>query len=221
MAAERLYLTQSTISAHIHLLEEALQTRLIERGARKKLQLTQDGKRVYTAAQEILNRCEALQALAFDDQNEQLSIAASTVPSQYVLPGVLSDFLRRYRQTQYYLRRGDSQEVHRLLENGEARLGFVGAKLDGKRYVYHPLLQDKLVLIAPPEERLKKAQEAGMYGADLLGEPMIFREENSGTQHEGVAYLQSKGVDVKHLHVALALMYSTSELLPFQVVPFT
>ena len=127
LAAERLYLTQSTISAHIHLLEEALQTRLIERGARKKLQLTQDGKRVYTAAQEILNRCEALQALAFDDQNEQLSIAASTVPSQYVLPGVLSDFLRRYRQTQYYLRRGDSQEVHRLMENGEARLGVVGA----------------------------------------------------------------------------------------------
>ena len=56
-AAQELHLTQSTVSMHIQSLEDILGTQLIVRGARKRFSLTEDGKRVYAAAKDILSRC--------------------------------------------------------------------------------------------------------------------------------------------------------------------
>ena len=45
-AAEAMYLTQSTVSAHINGLEQILGVRLIQRGARQRVALTEEGERV-------------------------------------------------------------------------------------------------------------------------------------------------------------------------------
>ena len=55
-AAEKLHLTQSTVSTHIQCLEQELRTQLILRGARRRFELTDDGRRVYEASREILSR---------------------------------------------------------------------------------------------------------------------------------------------------------------------
>ena len=73
-AAEDLHLTQSTDSMHIRTLEEVLNTCLIERGARKKVILTEEGKRVYTMAKDILSRMEALQERRSEGAEEPLRI---------------------------------------------------------------------------------------------------------------------------------------------------
>mgnify|MGYP002514917345 CR=1 FL=1 len=49
-AAEALYLTQSTVSAHINSMEQTLGVRLIQRGSRRKVQLTTEGKQAYDMA---------------------------------------------------------------------------------------------------------------------------------------------------------------------------
>lgn len=46
-AADKLHLTQSTVSTHIQSLEQELDSQLILRGARRKLELTETGRRVY------------------------------------------------------------------------------------------------------------------------------------------------------------------------------
>ena len=81
-AAQELHLTQSTVSMHIQSLEDILGTQLIVRGARKRFSLTEDGKRVYAAAKDILSRCEALQQMRQGLESEALSIGTSTVPAQ-------------------------------------------------------------------------------------------------------------------------------------------
>ena len=53
-AAEAMYLTQSTISSHIGTLEQVLNVRLIQRGARQRVTLTEEGERVYREAKSIL-----------------------------------------------------------------------------------------------------------------------------------------------------------------------
>ena len=54
-AAEILYLTQSTVSAHISALENGLGVRLIRRGARQRVVLTKEGELVYREAKDILD----------------------------------------------------------------------------------------------------------------------------------------------------------------------
>ena len=64
-AAEELFLTQSTVSSHISTLEKTLGIRLMQRSARQRVALTEEGERVYRDAKDILERCQALQDLFF------------------------------------------------------------------------------------------------------------------------------------------------------------
>jgi len=119
-AADKLHLTQSTVSTHIQSLEQELDSQLILRGARRKLELTETGRRVYAAAKEILNRCEALESMRESSDAATLSIATSTVPAQQLLPKLMSGFLKRNNAARFALRRGDSDAVRTMLEKGES-----------------------------------------------------------------------------------------------------
>lgn len=201
-AAEELYLTQSTVSAHIRTLEQALGAQLILRGARRKVTLTEEGKRVYGAARDVLSRCQALQEMTERSRGGELTIGASTVPAQHVLPALLPGFLHKYGDSRYLLRRGDSAQVHKLLEQGEVRLGFVGAALDRKHYTYHTLMEDKLVLISANTLHFQERRAQGIGGRSLLlQEPMISREESSGTKQVLNQYLKKCGLTPEELQI--------------------
>ena len=93
----------------------------------------------------------------------------------------------------FRLRKGDSAQVHRLLEEGSASIGFVGAALDQAAYRYQPVLEDKLVLVTANLPRFRAAG-AGGDGAGPLEEPMLCREPGSGTRQRFDAYLERLGI---------------------------
>ena len=62
-AAEELFFNQSTVSAHISLLEQALGKELFVRSNRRHVRLTKEGEQVYPIARRILNDCAALRTL--------------------------------------------------------------------------------------------------------------------------------------------------------------
>ena len=191
-AAEELFFNQSTISAHISLLEQALGKELFVRSNRRHIRLTAEGERVYPIAKRILGNCNTLRTLFASEKVEQaLSLGASTVPGQYLLPEYLSAFLKKEKDFRYSLRRGDSAQVHRMLKNGEISLGFVGAISEPNAVDYYPLAEDKLVLVTPSTPHYRQLQESGVYGRDLLTCPMVTREEGSGTDRSVQNYLRS------------------------------
>lgn len=202
-AAESLYITQSTVSAHIAALEETLGVPLLLRGARRQLSLTAEGRQVYAAALDILDRCAALRSLSVAEEGETLLLGASTVPAQYLLPALLRDFLHRRPDTRYQLRRGDSQTVHQLLEQGEIHVGFAGAALDKKRFAYRTVAEDRLVLATANEPRFQEARQSGTDACELLlREPFLAREPGSGTARALEAYLSGRGIAPEALHTA-------------------
>ena len=193
-AAEDLHLTQSTVSMHIRTLEEVLGACLIERGARKKVILTEEGKRVYSMAKDILSRVDALQERRTDGGEELLRIGTSTVPAQYLLPKLLSGFLKKHSRVKYILRRGDSEHILECIQKGEVRIGLTGYRNGDRSLIFQEIARDHLVLITENSEAYRAMQAAGNTGNDLLGLPMIAREESSGTQHAADAFLQKLGV---------------------------
>ena len=193
-AAEDLHLTQSTVSMHIRTLEEVLGACLIERGARKKVILTEEGKRVYSMAKDILSRVDALQERRTDGGEELLRIGTSTVPAQYLLPKLLSGFLKKHNRVKYILRRGDSEHILECIQKGEVRIGLTGYRNGDRSLIFQEIARDHLVLITENSEAYRAMQAAGNTGKDLLDRPMIAREESSGTQHAADAFLQKLGV---------------------------
>lgn len=61
---------------------------------------------------------------------ETMSIGTSTVPAQSLLPRLMAGFLKRTPVRVMCCGRGDSEEVRALLEQGEARIGLLGATLE-------------------------------------------------------------------------------------------
>ena len=193
-AAEDLHLTQSTVSMHIRTLEQVLDTCLIERGARRKVVLTEEGKQVYSVAKDILGRLEALQEHRTEGKEETLRIGTSTVPAQYLLPKLLSGFLKKHPQVKYILRRGDSEHILACLQKGEVRIGLTGYKNGDRSLIFQEIARDHLVVITENREAFRSMQRSGKTGRDLLHLPMIAREESSGTQHASDAFLARMGV---------------------------
>lgn len=199
-AAAALYLTQSTVSAHVSALEQTLGVPLLVRGARRPVTLTPEGQNVYAQAREILNRCERLQALGPAEQ-PPLRLGASTAPGQGLLPELLTGFLQRCPDSRYVLLRGDSARIHSLMLESRVHLGFVGAAMDPRHFVYHPIANDRLVLIAPNREPYPTLQRQGVSGLTLLTEqPLIRREPASGTRQSLEDYLRRSGIPADRLH---------------------
>lgn len=202
-AAEELFFNQSTVSAHISLLEQALGKELFVRSNRRHVRLTKEGEQVYPIARRILNDCAALRALFSDaDSAPVVALGASTVPGQYLVPGYLAAFLKREPEFRYSLRRGDSEQVHRMLKSGQIAVGFVGAVSEPENVDYFPLYDDRLVLAAPNNEHYHMLRERGVYGRELLlEEPFVSREEGSGTDASLQNYLRTLGLSHDMLHV--------------------
>ena len=199
-AAEALYLSQSTVSSHIRSLEEALGTVLFRRDAKKKIELTEAGKRAYGPSRDILERCRNLQSTLAEQEAPLLTVGASTVPAQYLLPELLAGFSRQRPDCRFLLKRRDSVQIHEALRIGEVQVGFVGMRLDEKEFEYHPVLQDRLVLVTANAERFQELpMDAGL---ELLQrEPVVAREEASGTWRETAEWLQKRNIPPESLHI--------------------
>lgn len=200
-ASEEMFLSQSTVSSHIHALETALGIRLIQRGARQRVSLTPEGELVYREARDILDRCMALQDLKSHDSESQLVIGASSVPGQCLMPEIMGDYLSVCPDCHYVQLRGDSIRIHEFLAQRKANLGFVGIAPNPKEYHYHPVAEDRLVLITANKEPYRTLQRQGVSGLDMLNMPMILREQNSGTRQETERYLLKMQIDPENLNV--------------------
>ena len=97
---------------------------LLLRTGKRKIALTEEGRKVYTHAKVILQNCADLTRQLMEHAHLELTLAASSIPMQYLLPGYLADFSRQYPQYRFILRGGDSDAVHRMVLRwgGPARL---------------------------------------------------------------------------------------------------
>lgn len=194
-AAEKLYLAQSTVSDNVRALEELLHLKLFHRESKRRLTLTLEGKRVYRYAQDILGRCSALLLDVAVDSALELTLGASTVPAQSLLPGYMARFARENPACRCTLLCGDSAAVQQMLLNGDIHLGFVGSADDRQDLIYEPIAEDRLVLITPNTPRFAALKTQGVLGRELFREPFLFRERGSGTQKVIDNYLSEIRLD--------------------------
>lgn len=205
-AARALYLTQPTVSVHIAALEGELNVKLLERTT-KRVVPTKDGERLYEYAREILAvREEIYQEFGEALQKEvKIEIAASTIPSQHMLPEIMPEFQKTYKNVQFSLLQGDSVFAIEEIKKNRADIGFVGMKLPEKSLCFLPFYEDRLVIILPNEKHYQKLLEDENPIERILKEPIILREEGSGTKKTAESFFKEKGIRREELNV-VALM---------------
>ncbi|MDU5083542.1 LysR family transcriptional regulator [Tissierella sp. P1] len=183
-AAEKLFITQPTVTNHIQNLEKELGTLLINRFG-KKITLTDAGNLLYKYAINILNSCEMAK---FDLASYQgkiqghLHIYSSSVPRKYLLPTIIKNFLNHYPDVSFTVGDKDSKKVVRGILDGETDFGILGAKFSSNNLKYIDLMEDRLVLITPNSPKFPGDNFSYIEKDVLFREKIMFREEGSGTR---------------------------------------
>ena len=199
-AARRLYLTQPTVSAHIRSLEEELHASLIVRST-KKTAITAKGYQLYDSAVRMLDIRNSLLENFTGVQKHIIDLAASTIPSSYLLPELLAGFGRQYPEVYFHSRQTDSAGAISQVLDGSVNLALVGQNTGDDSCVFIPFCQDELVLATPVTDRYLQMQNTPVTFQDFLSEPIIIREKGSGTKKEMDIFLEKAGVEPSQLNV--------------------
>ncbi|HIQ39480.1 MAG TPA: LysR family transcriptional regulator [Methanothermococcus okinawensis] len=208
-AAKKLGITQGTVSNHISTLEKYFDTQLFIRTP-EGVELTPEGQILYESAKKILELIESTRQRikSLHEYPEGIiKIAASTTPGEHILPSIIMDYKREYKDVDFDIEITDSKRCFKLLENGSVDIIAVGY-LYNKDYEHLIIGKDRLVLIVPPNHRLAKKGIATL--SDIMKEDYIDREEGSGTREIIIKALNEKGYSIMDLNVVMRLGSNSS-----------
>ena len=202
-AAERMFLSQPSVSAYINSLEKELQTQLIYRST-KEFSPTKSGNLFYEYAKEILSLRDKSVANMKNQSGcdfGSIDILASTVPAQYILPELLGAFHKIYPNVMFNVERADSADVVKGISEYKSEIGFIGAKIENPKCIYREFLSEKLIIIAPNDKRFEAVPAPAVLNL-LRNEYFIMRETGSGTRLEYEECLKSVGIHANELKVS-------------------
>jgi len=210
-AAEDLFLTQPTVSGHILSLEQSLSLRLFDRTSRE-VRPTKAGEVFLKYASKILSsRKDLLNALSEFSQGirGELFLGASTIPGEYILPGLVGDFKKGHPHFILSLKIADTKEIIQDVLQDDVEFGMIGAKLDHPSLDFEKYQEDQIIVVASSGHPLVRKKRVDV--EELLREPWIIREEGSGTQMAVEKALRKKGKSLKQFNVVMK-MGSTSSV---------
>lgn len=199
-AAETLFISQPTISTHIRQLEEELNTRLIIRTT-KNISVTPKGLEFFDYCVSMLELRDRMLKNCSSEDRRIITIGASTIPSAYILPEVLPAFDKISPETYFTIHQGDSQFIIRGVRDDLFDIGLIGMRPDDESIEVIPFCRDKVIIITPVSEYYLKLKDKGIPLTDLLREPIILREEGSGTQKQANIFLRGMGLADSDLNV--------------------
>jgi DNA-binding transcriptional LysR family regulator len=182
LAAQRLKLSQPSVSYQVKELEEALGLPLLDRLG-KRVQLTEAGHLLYGYARRMLDTLDEA-TVAVEEmrgiQRGSLRVGASTTVGIYLLPAALGAFKKLHPGLVISLEIGTRARVQEMVLNNELDLAVIGPASKDPELTIVPFLSDELVVVAPAGHAL--AGKKGLSLKDLQDEPFIMREATSGSR---------------------------------------
>jgi len=179
-AADKLCLTQPTVTYHIRSLERHVGLKLLDI-KRQKVFLTQAGVGLFKYVSEIYHQMTGAEKYLENLKEASLRIGISTTFST-CLASAASAFEKLYPHVKLVIRSASSFEVAEDVLNSEVDLGVVVSMDYGNPKLKSVALssQEKLVLVASPSSPIAQRQRLAF--VNLCGYPLILGPETSATR---------------------------------------
>ena len=170
LAAQKLYISQPSLSGAIRKAEERLGAPIFNRSTHP-FTLTDEGK-VYIEAIEKVLALEAKTADRIRDIRQErsgtLRIATSTHVSYWVLPKILKAFHSTYPQVDIHIQGTESDKIYSLLEKGLADLILMPLETVPDGYSAVTLFQQKMTVVLPRHIPISQRLDAYAISRDAL-----------------------------------------------------
>lgn len=162
IAAKELFLTQSALTATIQQFEEAVGFKLFDRSTRRVV-MTHEAQRFKPQAEHILRQFDSavadLESLA-QGRRGHVRIAAAASVTHYFLGHAIAGMRADYPDITVSLHDAASEQVERMVEQGEVDFAFASPHKRLEELVYTPLFEDRYGLVCREDHRYAQGRRA-------------------------------------------------------------
>jgi LysR family hydrogen peroxide-inducible transcriptional activator len=155
-AAERIGVSQPSLSAQIQLMESQLGRTLVERGSGATM-LTPIGREILGRAQTILAEVKALSDVAQGDPDGltgTIRFGASPTTGPYLMPQVVAKLHREHPELRLHVREGHPDDLIRELAVGTHDVVLAQLPISGDAFVTQRLFREPLLLTMATDDPL-------------------------------------------------------------------
>ncbi|MEM6633200.1 MAG: LysR family transcriptional regulator [Bacteroidota bacterium] len=193
-AAEALHLTQPAVSIQLKKLQDQFDIPLTE-VVGKRLFITDFGKEIEEAAQQIIDQAYAIQHKTLAYKGHLVGKLKISVVStgKYVMPYFLVDFFNQHEGVQLEMDVTNKLKVVETLENNEVDFSLVSIIPDHIRVERLDLISNKLYLVAKHDFTPEGEENPTTFFSRI---PLIYREFGSGTRQTMERFIQELKVEV-------------------------
>ncbi|HNY65389.1 MAG TPA: LysR substrate-binding domain-containing protein [Deltaproteobacteria bacterium] len=182
--AKKMHLSQPSVSIQIKDLEDSLNVKLFER-INRKITLTDAGKVFYSYSEKLLNLIDEINAVMNQFSSGdvgKLILGTSNTIGIYVLPRFLGEFKEAFPKAEISLTILNRQEALEQCISGELDFAFLQDPPKHPDLQAEFFMKDELMIVCSPKHRWAKKDYLTMKMLTSEPEPIILREEGSGTR---------------------------------------
>src|ERR1700752_380499 len=173
-AGQKVFRSQSAVSAQFRQLEQTYKARLLDRSA-KSVELTPAGEVLFEYAEKLLRmRDESIQVVADRGNVVQgpVVFGANEATCLYLLPEIFAEFQRKFPLVHISIYRNFSHKILQRVEDGSVDVGIVSMPLKSPNLKIHAIFRDRLVLVTSANHPLAKRHSVRI--AEIAEHPLIF-----------------------------------------------
>lgn len=172
-AGEKVYRSQSAVSAQIRQLEEEYGDRLFDRSG-KTVTLTSSGRVLYEYAERIIALKDESRLAVADagaTVRGSLTVGANEATCLYVLPDLFAIYCSKFPEVQLTIYRNFSYKIVQKLESGAIDVGIVTLPVKSPNLKVHSIFRDRLMLMVASANPL--ASRKSVSTEDIASQPLI------------------------------------------------
>lgn len=172
-AGQKVYRSQSAVSAQIRQLEHEYGDRLLDRSG-KDVTLTPAGRVIFAYAERLLQlRDQSRMAVADQGATPRgtLRIGANEATCLYVLPDVFAKYTGLYPGVQISIYRNFTYKIVEKLEGGSLDVGIVTLPVKSARLKVFPIFRDQLFWMVSSQSSLAKDQVLPL--SEIAKQPLL------------------------------------------------
>ena len=194
-AANRLYLTQPTVSQTVRELEEHYHVKLFER-LHKKLFITEEGRELLNLALMTVGNFDNLElSMQRFQERIPLRVGASLTVGTCLMSSVISDMERDYPRLDIYSFVSNTAEIEQKLLRRELDAAVVEGIIESPELTAIPIVEDSLVLVCGKNHEFYSKNV--VYASELEGQRFAIREKGSGTRKLFEQYLSAHNIHIQ------------------------
>jgi DNA-binding transcriptional LysR family regulator len=173
-AGQKVFRSQSAVSAQIRQLEQAYRAKLLDRSA-KSVELTPAGEVLFEYAERLLRlRDESVQGVADRGNIVQGTVlfGANEATCLYLLPDIFAEFQRRYPLVHISIYRNFSHKILQRIEDGTIDVGIVTLPIKAMNTKVHHIYRDRLRFMVSTRNPLASRSKITL--EEVAAQPLIF-----------------------------------------------